>query len=70
MSYDKATHIHQLRGILADHVKEVFVTRKPWSGMEFGKSAVGNMLLGALEDLGCDRKAELDAACKTAGYKP
>ncbi len=56
-------HVESLRGILAGHVKDF---NKPWPGMEFAKATFGNMVLGALEGLGCDRKEEMQRAIRAA----
>lgn len=50
-----------LRGILRNFVQKDFRGR-PWSGLEFAKGHFGNMVLGALGDLGCDRGRELRLA--------
>lgn len=56
-----APAIESLRKILRAHVLEVRAS-KPWPGCEFGKVIVGNSILGALADLGCDKKDELRRA--------
>lgn len=53
--------VEHLRAILRNFVQKDFSGR-PWSGMEFAKGHFGNMVLGALGDLGCDRGRELRSA--------
>lgn len=55
-----------LRAILRKHLQE---WRKPWPGHAFGKTIIGNSLLGALERHGCDRGQELQAAVKDVGLR-
>ncbi len=55
--------VTSLRAILASHVRDL---HKPWPGCDFGKSVIGNALLGALESYGCDRGAELARALASA----
>ena len=58
-----APAVASLRKILSDHVRDLGV---PWQGCEFGKAHFGNMVLGALADLGCDKKDELRRAIEAA----
>lgn len=56
--------VEQLRAILLTHVVEFRTVR--WQGAEFGKTIIGNAILGALQHYGCDPKAELQAALAAA----
>lgn len=48
-----------LREILYAHVRD---WARPWPGAEFGKTIIGNALLGALQQHGCDPQSELRTA--------
>lgn len=56
---DKAEQIGSLRKILRDHVEDF---HRPWPGLDFAKTHFGNMVLNALERLGCDRAIEMQRA--------
>lgn len=56
-------HVESLRRILVQHIRDF---NKPWPNMEFAKSMFGNMVLGALEELGLDRKEEMQRAIRAA----
>lgn len=55
-----------LRAILRKFLAEDFLTHKAWPGMEWAKAGFGNMVLGAMESVGLDRKTELTAALADA----
>ena len=63
VAVQNAPAIYSLRKILRDHVRKM-KDGEPWPGCEFGKAIVGNSILGALADLGCDKKEELRLACE------
>lgn len=66
---ESAEQVEQLRTVLRDHVRG-FRDGERWEGCDFGRALVGNMLLGALRDLGQDPAEELRAACEAVGLRP
>ena len=58
--------IDDLRAILRKFLVEDFLGHKAWPGMEWAKAGFGNMVLGALESNGCDKREELQAALADA----
>ena len=54
--------VEQLQKMLLDHIRDF---RIEWPGCEFAKAIVGNSILGALEQWGCNKSEEMHRAWKT-----
>lgn len=68
--YDKEALVASLRELLRSFTQENFTASGnftgSWEYMAFGAAMYGNMLLGALQGLGCDPKEELQRARVTS----